>query len=54
MSMTDHGNHFSCSLSAVIIDHVRANCGDASVERLLAEAKSPRTLEYLEDLGNWI
>lgn len=54
MSTTDHGNHFSCSLSAVIIDHVRTNCGDASVERLLAEAKSPRTPEYLEDLGNWI
>src|SRR5919107_5238947 len=50
----DTGRDFSCALSAVLIARVRREAGDAAVARLLPEASSPRTLEYLTDLGNWI
>ncbi len=49
-----HGQHFSCSLSAVMIGRLRDHGGDAAAARLLADAGSPRTLEYLLDTGNWI
>ena len=48
------GNHFSCALTAVLIDRVRTVAGDEGVARLLREARSPRSLEYLEDLANWV
>jgi diguanylate cyclase (GGDEF)-like protein len=49
-----HGHHFSCSLSAVMIGRLHDHGGNAAVARLLAEAESPRTAEYLLDTGNWI
>jgi diguanylate cyclase (GGDEF)-like protein len=49
-----HGQHFSCSLSAVMLGRLQDHGGDAAVARLLAEARSPRTPEYLLDTGNWI
>jgi diguanylate cyclase (GGDEF)-like protein len=49
-----HGQHFSCSLSAVMIGRLHDHGGDAAVRRLLEEAGSPRTVEYLLDTGNWI
>jgi diguanylate cyclase (GGDEF)-like protein len=51
---TDHGEHFSCSMSAVLVARVRAFGGAEAVERLLALAGSERTPEYLADITNWI
>jgi diguanylate cyclase (GGDEF)-like protein len=51
---TGSGNHFSCSLTAVLIDRVRRQAGDDGVQRVLAHARSRRTLAYLEDIGNWV
>jgi diguanylate cyclase (GGDEF)-like protein len=48
------GKHFSCALTAVLIGRVRRAAGEEGVQRLLREADSPRTLEYLEDIGNWV
>jgi len=46
--------HFSCSLSAVMIARVHDYGGQEAVARLLREAESPRSIEYLIDTGNWI
>jgi diguanylate cyclase (GGDEF)-like protein len=46
--------HFSCALTAVLIARVRRVGGDDAVARLLREAESPHTLEYLLDIGNWV
>jgi diguanylate cyclase (GGDEF)-like protein len=48
------GEHFSCSLSAVLIARVYEFGSDGAVEALLRRAGSPRTREYLLDIGNWI
>ncbi len=50
----DEGKDFSCSLTAVLIARVRGVGGDEAVAELLREASSPRSLEYLEDIGNWV
>lgn len=49
-----HGNHFSCSLSAVLIARVHAYGGHDAVEEVLRRARSPRTAQYLSDIVNWI
>lgn len=54
MSETDHGNHFSCSLTAVLLDRMREEHGAESVRRLLELSGVQRSPEYLTDLGNWI
>jgi diguanylate cyclase (GGDEF)-like protein len=48
------GNHFSCSMTAVLVARVAAFGGDTAVARLLQEAGSPRSAEYLCDIANWI
>ena len=48
------GNHFSCSMSAVLLARVQAFGGDQAVARLLALAGSRRSPEYLLDITNWI
>jgi diguanylate cyclase (GGDEF)-like protein len=48
------GRHFSCSMTAVLIDRVRREVGESGVGELLSDAGSNRSLEYLEDIGNWI
>jgi diguanylate cyclase (GGDEF)-like protein len=45
---------FACPLTAVLLARVRRIAGEAGVRRLLSQAASERTAEYLEDLGNWI
>src|SRR3954468_545994 len=50
----DPGNHFSCALTAVLIHRVRTVAGEEGVRRLLAEARSPRELAYLQDIANWV
>jgi diguanylate cyclase (GGDEF)-like protein len=48
------GNHFSCTLSAVLLARVRAYGGHEAVAEVLELADSPRTEEYLSDIVNWI
>jgi diguanylate cyclase (GGDEF)-like protein len=54
MAANHDATHFSCSLSAVMIGRLHDFGGEAAVARLLREAESPRSLEYLLDTGNWI
>jgi diguanylate cyclase (GGDEF)-like protein len=53
-SPTAHGNHFSCSLTAVLIARVQAFGGDPAVAELLKIAGSERSVEYLLDTSNWV
>lgn len=48
------GRHLACTLSAGIIRRVRSLSGDAVPRKLLETAHSTRTLEYLEDISNWL
>ncbi|HZU39778.1 MAG TPA: sensor domain-containing diguanylate cyclase [Solirubrobacteraceae bacterium] len=48
------GNHYSCSLSSVLLARVHAFGGEDAVAEVLRRAAVPRTLEYLTDLSNWI
>ena len=45
---------FSCAVTAVMLARVRRVAGEAGVARLLRDARSTRTVEYLEDVGNWV
>jgi diguanylate cyclase (GGDEF)-like protein len=51
---TSVGNHFSCSMSAVLLARVHAFGGREAVDEVLRLAGSPRSLEYLSDITNWI
>ncbi len=51
---TDHGAHFSCSLTAVLLARVHAFGGDAAVQRLLSDSGVQRAPDYLLELGNWV
>jgi diguanylate cyclase (GGDEF)-like protein len=51
---TARGDHFSCSMSAVLLARVRAFGGDDAVADLLEVAGSKRTPGYLCDITNWI
>jgi diguanylate cyclase (GGDEF)-like protein len=51
---TDRGDHFSCSMSAVLLARVDAFGGPEAVDELLRRAGSRRTREYLSDTTNWI
>lgn len=48
------GNHFSCSLSAVLLNIMGKFGGDAAVEELLRGADWSKPVEYLEQTGNWL
>ena len=51
---TDRGDHFSCSLSAVLLARVQAFGGADAVAEVLRLAGSRRTPDYLRDITNWI
>jgi hypothetical protein len=53
-SPTARGNHFSCSLTVVLIARLHAYGGDAAVRETLRLAGSDRSVEYLQDTGNWV
>jgi diguanylate cyclase (GGDEF)-like protein len=53
-SPTVGGNHFSCSMSAVLLAEVADLAGEQTVGELLRVANSARTPEYLRDISNWI
>jgi diguanylate cyclase (GGDEF)-like protein len=48
------GNHFSCSMSAVLLAEVCDLAGETAIPELLRVAGSTRTREYLCDISNWI
>lgn len=54
ISRTDRGDHFSCSMSAVLLARVAAFGGQEAVQEVLRLAGSPRSVEYLTDITNWI
>jgi diguanylate cyclase (GGDEF)-like protein len=54
IARTSAGNHFSCSMSAVLLARVQAFGGPPAVAELLRLAASKRTPEYLLDITNWI
>ena len=41
-------------MTAVVLGRVRALLGDDGIGRLLDDASSPRTVAYLQDIGNWV
>ncbi|HYB27040.1 MAG TPA: diguanylate cyclase [Solirubrobacteraceae bacterium] len=51
---TDRGDHFSCSMSAVLLARVDAFGGSEAVDEVLRLAGSRHTREYLADTTNWI
>ena len=51
---TSRGDHFSCSMSAVLLARVHAYGGADAVAEVLRRAGSERTAEYLTDITNWI
>ena len=51
---TASGNHFSCSMSAVLLAEVVDLAGDQAVSELLKLADCKRSVEYLRDISNWI
>ncbi|HSC01985.1 MAG TPA: diguanylate cyclase [Solirubrobacteraceae bacterium] len=53
-SRTDRGDHFSCSMSAVLLARVAAFGGQEAVYEVLRLAGSPRSVAYLMDITNWI
>jgi diguanylate cyclase (GGDEF)-like protein len=54
VALTSTEPAFACPLTAVLLARVRRVAGEAGVQQLLRDAGSTRTVEYLEDLGNWI
>jgi diguanylate cyclase (GGDEF)-like protein len=51
---TAHGNHFSCSMTTVLVARVQAYGGNEAVNEMLKVAGSRRTAEFLTDIVNWI
>ena len=51
---TERGDHFSCSMSAVLLARVEAFGGGDAVADVLRLAGSQRTPGYLRDITNWI
>jgi diguanylate cyclase (GGDEF)-like protein len=45
---------YSCSLSAVLLARVQRVAGHIGVRQVLDRAGSPRSLEYLQDISNWV
>jgi diguanylate cyclase (GGDEF)-like protein len=53
-SPTATGNHFSCSMSTLLLAEVVELAGEGAVDEVLRLSGSERTVEYLRDLSNWI
>src|SRR5579884_2703984 len=50
----DEGNHFSCSLSAVLLAMLRSVGGQPAVDEVLRISGCRKSLDYLEDIANWL
>lgn len=48
------GNHFSCSMTAVLLARVEAYGGSAAVEHVLELAGSDRSRDHLYDISQWV
>ncbi|HEY8625379.1 MAG TPA: sensor domain-containing diguanylate cyclase [Solirubrobacteraceae bacterium] len=48
------GNHFSCSMTAVLVARVHDYGGDDAVSELLRDSGVKRSREYLCDIVNWV
>src|SRR5438270_13830592 len=48
------GNHFSCSMSAVLLAEVTEQAGREAIPAVLREAGCTRSPDYLCDISNWI
>jgi diguanylate cyclase (GGDEF)-like protein len=53
-SVAEPGRHLVCTITLGIIRRVRSVAGQAALEELLEASRSTRTLEYLEDIANWV
>jgi diguanylate cyclase (GGDEF)-like protein len=51
---TARGNHFSCSMTAVLVARVQGYGGREAVDEVLKRAGSQRSVEYLCDIVNWV
>jgi diguanylate cyclase (GGDEF)-like protein len=51
---SEPGRHLACTITLGIIRRVRSVAGEAALAELLEAAHSPRSLEYLEDIANWV
>ncbi|HET9103699.1 MAG TPA: sensor domain-containing diguanylate cyclase [Solirubrobacteraceae bacterium] len=47
------GRHFSCSMTALVIQRVRDHAGPEAVAELLARAGAEHDVQFLSDLSNW-
>jgi diguanylate cyclase (GGDEF)-like protein len=54
MSSAADGNHFSCSMTAVLIGVVDTHGGEDAIRETLLAASSNRSPDYLLDTGNWV
>jgi diguanylate cyclase (GGDEF)-like protein len=52
--VSEPGRHLACTITLGIIRRVRSVAGEAALGELLQIAGSTRTLEYLEDIANWV
>jgi diguanylate cyclase (GGDEF)-like protein len=51
---SEPGRHLACTITLGIIRRVRSVAGQPALDELLASAHSARTLDYLEDIANWV
>jgi diguanylate cyclase (GGDEF)-like protein len=52
--LTGGDRHLACTLSSVLVRHVRRIRGEEGLAELLELAGSKRTVAYLDDVTNWI
>jgi diguanylate cyclase (GGDEF)-like protein len=51
----DDARHIACSLTSTLLQRVRRSSGDAdAVRRVIEQAGSPHSEDYLQDVTNWI
>jgi diguanylate cyclase (GGDEF)-like protein len=53
-SSSEPGRHLACTITLGVIRRVRSVAGQAALDELLETAHSTRTLDYLEDIANWV
>jgi diguanylate cyclase (GGDEF)-like protein len=46
--------HFACTLTSVLLRYLRKEKGDGAVAQALELAGSARTVEYLDEVSNWV
>src|SRR4051812_14264775 len=54
MASAPQTGQIACSMTGVLLRHVRSTLGDAAVAEVLTRAGVPYDAAYLDDVGNWI